>query len=346
MDADRFATRTSARPDPHAAPGPRTVNAALRAEALRQLHWQQRDWARILATRDPDLIAAAARTGFTDGLDLLREAGADVPSWLYRRGGRERFTAGASGTTRVSLTVLVADLTQALAWFDPEPSASVQIERPWRGADAASARKQTAATTINMTAAGPEARPDIATCAKAPQAQRGAATGLDHVPQRTCDPVVHHPDPTCLRAYQTGSARGEGSSRPVGHDTPAVTWTPTSERHDAAAGDWTIGDRVTARTTAITVRAGSCGTVVGFSGVGGHPLVDFAGPGRVLIRAEQLRAEHRERDDEAPTAARSPGTLRSSGTIRLSATPRPPAGETVPVPPPPDWFDRQPPPLW
>ena len=86
MDADRFATRPSARPDPHSAPGPGTVNAALRAEALRQLRGQQRDWARLLATRDPDLIAAAARAGFTDGLDLLREAGEDVPSWLSRRG--------------------------------------------------------------------------------------------------------------------------------------------------------------------------------------------------------------------------------------------------------------------
>jgi hypothetical protein len=244
----------------------------------------------------------------------------------------------------------VADLTQVLAWFDPQPSAwdqGVATERPWPGADAASARKQTAATaTMNTTATGPEAHPDIATRATVPQAHRGAAIGLDHVPQRTVDSGVHHPDPPYLRAYQAGSARGEGSSRPVGHDAPIVTWKPTGESHNAAAGDWTIGDRVTARATAITVRAGSCGTVVGFSGVGGHPLVDFDGSGRVLIRAEHLRAEHRECDDDAPAEARSPGRPRSSGTTRLSATPRPLAGETVPAPPPPDWFDRQPPPLW
>jgi hypothetical protein len=245
----------------------------------------------------------------------------------------------------------MADLTQVLAWFDPEPSAwhqGVTIERPWPGGDAASARSHAAATaTINTTAvAGPEARPDIANCVKVPQANRGAAHGLDHVPQRTFDPVVHHPDPTLLRAQQTGSARGEGSSRPVGHDTPAETWKPTDAGHDAAAGDWTVGDRVTARTTAITARAGSCGTVVGFSGVGGHPLVDFDGPGRVLIRAEHLRAEQLECDDDAPTEARSPGRPRSSGTTRLSATPRPPAVAVAPAPPPPDWFDRQLPPLW
>jgi hypothetical protein len=108
---------------------------------------------------------------------------------------------------------------------------------------------------------------------------------------------------------------------------------------------WTIGDRVTARATAITVRPGSSGTVVGFSGEGGHPLVDFDGLGRVLIRADHLRPEHWEGDDDAPAEARSSGRRRSSGTTRLSATPRPPAVAAAPAPPPPDWFDRQPPPL-
>jgi hypothetical protein len=75
---------------------------------------------------------------------------------------------------------------------------------------------------------------------------------------------------------------------------------------------------------------------VGFSEVGGHPLVDFDDSGLVLIRAEHL-----ERDD-APAAARSPGGPRSSGTTRLSATPRPPAVEAAPPPPPPEWFARPP----
>ncbi len=344
MDAERFATRTSARPDSHDDPGPGSVNAALRAEALRQLRWQQRAWGRLLAPHAPGtlpLIAAADPAGFTDSLDLLREAGEDVPSWLYRRGGRERSTEGARGTTRVSLTVLLADLTQALAWFDPEPNAWDQIEGPSLVTDAASARKQTAATTpVDTTAAaGPDARPDSANGAKVPQGDRGAATGLDHIPQRTLDPVVHHPDPTVLGAQPTGSARGEDSSQPVGHDAPAVTGKPTDESHDAAAGGWTIGDRVTARATARTERAGSCGTVVGFSEACGHPLVDFDGAGRVLIRAEHLRAEHREGDDDAPAEARSPGRPRSSGTTRLSATPRARAVVAVPPPPLPDWCD-------
>ena len=86
MDADRVAARGPTRPDSHGSPGSGTVNAALRAEALRQLRWQQQAWTRILATDAPDFIAAAAQAGFTDGLDALREAGEDVPSWLYQRG--------------------------------------------------------------------------------------------------------------------------------------------------------------------------------------------------------------------------------------------------------------------
>jgi hypothetical protein len=95
-----------------------------------------------------------------------------------------------------------------------------------------------------------------------------------------------------------------------------MTWKPTDERHAAAAGEWSVGDRVTARTNAINVRTGSRGTVV-------------------------IRAEHLARDD-APAEARSPGGPRSSDTTRLSATPRPPAVEVTPPPPLPDWFARPP----
>ena len=63
----------------------------------------------------------------------------------------------------------------------------------------------------------------------------------------------------------------------------------------------------------------------GFSGAGGHPLVNFAGSGLTLIRAEHL-----EPDDDASIAARSPAA-RSPGTTRLSATPRPPAVEAASV---------------
>jgi hypothetical protein len=227
MDVDRFATR------------PREVNAAARALALRQLRWQQREWARNLATHAPGtpcLIASADRARITGGLDLLREAGEDIPSWLYQRGS----------LVSVSLTDLMADLTRVLARFDPEPGR-------W--------------------------------------------------PQ----------------GVSADAGRGPGGVKP-----PA----------------WIVGDRVTARATAITVWAGSCGTVVGFSGVGGHPLVDFDGPGRVLIRAEHLRAEHLECDDDGPAKASSPGRPRASDTTRLSATPRPPTVAATPPPPPPDWFDR------
>jgi hypothetical protein len=116
-----------------------------------------------------------------------------------------------------------------------------------------------------------------------------------------------------------------------------VTWNPRDEGHEAAAGEWTVGDHVAARANEIKVRAGSLGTVVGFSAVGGHPLVDFAGSGLVLIRAEHLA-----RDDDSTIEARIPARRRSPGTTRLSDTPRAPAVAAAPLPPPPDWFDRPP----
>jgi len=114
-----------------------------------------------------------------------------------------------------------------------------------------------------------------------------------------------------------------------------VTWNPRDEGHDAAAGEWIVGDHVAARANEIKVRAGSRGTVVGFSAVGGHPLVDFAGSGLVLIRAEHLA-----RDDDSTTETRMPGRPRSPGTTRLSDTPRARAVAAAPPPPAPDWFDR------
>ncbi len=116
-----------------------------------------------------------------------------------------------------------------------------------------------------------------------------------------------------------------------------MNWKPTDEGHEAAAGEWTVGDRVTARANAIKVRTGCRGTVVGFSAVGGHPLVDFAGSGLALIRAEHLA-----REDDSTTELRTPVQPRSSGTTRLSDTPRAPAVAAAPLSPPPDWFDRPP----
>ena len=116
-----------------------------------------------------------------------------------------------------------------------------------------------------------------------------------------------------------------------------MNWNPIDEGHDAAAGEWTVGDHVTARANEIKVRAGSRGTVVGFSAIGGHPLVNFAGSGLVLIRAEHLA-----RDDDSTAEARSSGRQRSLGTTRLSDTPRPAALAASTLPPSLDWFDRPP----
>lgn len=116
-----------------------------------------------------------------------------------------------------------------------------------------------------------------------------------------------------------------------------MSWKPRDEDHEAAAGEWTVGDQVAARANEIKVRTGSRGTVVGFSAVGGHPLVNFAGFGLVLIRAEHLA-----RDDDSTTEAGTPGGSRSPGTTRLSDTPRAAVVAAAPLPPPPDWFDRPP----
>jgi hypothetical protein len=58
---------------------------ALRAEAVRQVRWLQRAWARTLTTRmagASGLIVPTARARRTDDPDGLRQAGEDVPSWF------------------------------------------------------------------------------------------------------------------------------------------------------------------------------------------------------------------------------------------------------------------------
>jgi hypothetical protein len=133
-----------------------------------------------------------------------------------------------------------------------------------------------------------------------------------------------------------GQATIDGLDK-AGKGGDGVTWKPRDEGLDTAAGEWTIGDRVVARANEIKVRAGSRGTVVRFSAVGGHPLVDFAGSGLALIRAEHL-----ERDGDSTTEAETPGRSRSPATTRLSATPRPPAVAAAPPPRSQDWFDQPP----
>jgi hypothetical protein len=120
MEATRFYHRPCTQPGPDYRAG----NARLRTEAVRQLRWQQRDWTRTLAKHAPGtpcLIPSAARAGLNVGLDLLREAGEDVPSLLYRRGSLVRLSDAGRGTaTSVSVAGLLSAITQALAWCDAE----------------------------------------------------------------------------------------------------------------------------------------------------------------------------------------------------------------------------------
>jgi hypothetical protein len=128
MDTDHFkplARLTPAWHDTGCDSGVGVCHAARRAEALRQLRWQQQEWERVLAAHipgSPCLVAASQWAGLTDGLDLLRQAGEDVPSRLYRRGSLQRITDAAGGTTMgVSVAGLLAAITQVLAWFDSAP---------------------------------------------------------------------------------------------------------------------------------------------------------------------------------------------------------------------------------
>jgi hypothetical protein len=259
MGGNRFDSFTFARHDARPSPGSSTANVLRRAEVLRVLRREQRRWASILATHVPGtpcLASSADRAGFNSALDLLQEAGANVPSGLYQRGLPVRTLDAASGTAASErLPDLLADVTRVLAWCDLEPSDWVQgvsSARPRPGAGAEPrihGELACASTNVGSPAAG------VRTI-------QGAGTA--------------------------GCARGVGRSRQGGPGGGRVSWNPTDEDYEAAAGEWSVGDRVTARANALTARAGSRGTVVGFSGAGGHPLVDFDGSGRVLIRADQL----------------------------------------------------------
>jgi hypothetical protein len=101
MDTEHFvplARLTAALHDARPGSGFRHVNAALRTEAPRQLHLQQREWAGTLTIHSPGtlcLVVPAARAGFSDGLDVLRQAGEDVP-WWFDQGGSLTWTREAA----------------------------------------------------------------------------------------------------------------------------------------------------------------------------------------------------------------------------------------------------------
>jgi hypothetical protein len=111
-----------------------TQRAALRAEALRQLRWQQGQWARILATHPPGTpcrVAATEQARIIDSLVVLQEAGEDIPRSLFPCGSRVRSADAARGSrARVSVNGLLADIARVLAWFDAEPVHQDQAQRP------------------------------------------------------------------------------------------------------------------------------------------------------------------------------------------------------------------------
>jgi hypothetical protein len=98
--------------------------AELRAEVLRQLRWQQQQWQQVIAQappRAPVLTSPQDREWFHGCLDVLRDAGEEVPQTFYRRGSviPKSHEAGRE-TASISLTALVADVTRALAYFSEE----------------------------------------------------------------------------------------------------------------------------------------------------------------------------------------------------------------------------------
>jgi hypothetical protein len=116
--------------------------AALRTEALRQLRWQQQTWARILTRHEPGtpcLVASAERAG----LDVLREAGEDVPSRFYRRRSLARHCDATRGTAaRVCLVSLMADVNRVLAWVDPEGAGVVPLRAELKAAPGSTSERR------------------------------------------------------------------------------------------------------------------------------------------------------------------------------------------------------------
>jgi hypothetical protein len=104
MDTDPLellARFTPALHDTNCDSGVRAGHGAPRAEALRQLRWQQWALARTLITHTPGtpyLVVPAARAGLIDGTDWLRQAGADIPLW-FDQGGSLMWTLDAARGT-------------------------------------------------------------------------------------------------------------------------------------------------------------------------------------------------------------------------------------------------------
>jgi hypothetical protein len=95
---------------------------AVRAEAVRQLHWLLRAWARTRSTQTPGApgsIGPTVRARRTDGTDVHRQMGEDVPSWFDEGGSRVRIVEVARGTASERL----ADQRAESPWVHARQSA-------------------------------------------------------------------------------------------------------------------------------------------------------------------------------------------------------------------------------
>jgi hypothetical protein len=96
---------------------------AVRAEAGRQLHWLLRAWARTRITQTPGApgsIGPTVRARRTDGTDVHRQMGEDVPSWFDEGGSRVRIVEVARGTASERLADQLAESTRVRARFGAE----------------------------------------------------------------------------------------------------------------------------------------------------------------------------------------------------------------------------------
>src|SRR3954471_5636057 len=100
--------------------------ALLRAEAFHQLRWQQQAWVRILSahTRGTSpLVAPRARAEIDASLNLLRDAGEEIPPQLSHRGSFVQHRV-ATGSVSVGdfLVVLAAAIDRVLTQCDGHAS--------------------------------------------------------------------------------------------------------------------------------------------------------------------------------------------------------------------------------
>ena len=114
-------------PRRHREPFTEEQRGMLRAQALANLHELQRKLERSLKRRDPApryLTSVRNRNRLNHSLDLLQQAGEEVPPWLYHHGplypGALRGTRTGRPLDAVSLASLLGKIREARELFDPE----------------------------------------------------------------------------------------------------------------------------------------------------------------------------------------------------------------------------------